>query len=183
MNESTVEFDPPVREPPILTFIREYWEARRGAAPMPRRQDVAPADMKSYLPNIMLADVVQGGEDFRYRVVGSHLQRYFRGNPTGMLMSAALAAFGRETVNRTIAVYRMVMTHQRPVRVRGPGTLYSQQAKLFDALLTPLSDDGVQVNMILGTFVFEWEFTVPPLGVAIMEPDERELANALLVTN
>jgi hypothetical protein len=183
MNETAVEFDPNVPEPAILTFIREYWEAQRGAATMPRRQDVAPADMKAYLPNILLADVVRGGEDFRYRVVGSHLQRYFQGNPTGLMMSAALAAFGQETVSRTLAVYRMVLVNRRPVRIRGPGALYSQHAKLFDALLTPLSDDGVEVNMILGSFVFEWEFSVASLGVPIVEPDERSLERALLARN
>lgn len=183
MTDSDTEFDPAIREPPVLAFIRDYWETRRGTAAMPRRQDVAPADMKAYLPNILLADVLQGGEDFRYRVVGSQLQRYFSGNPTGMLMSSALAVFGEETVTRTIEVYQIVVKRQKPLRIRGSGTLYSQQAKIFDALLTPLSDDGERVNMILGTFVFEWEFAAAPLGVPIVEPDERALARALLITH
>jgi hypothetical protein len=182
MTDSDTEFDPAIREPAILAFIRDYWETRRGAAAMPRRQDVTPADMKAYLPNILLADVVQNGEDFRYRVVGSQLQRYFSGNPTSMLMSGALAVFGEETVTRTIGVYQMVMKRRKPLRIRGVGTLYSQQAKLFDALLTPLSDDGENVNMILGTFVFEWEFAATPLGLPVVEPDERALARALVAT-
>ena len=183
MSENDIEFDPVVREPAILSFVREYWQAQRGAALMPRRQDVIPADMKSYLPNILIADVIKGGEDFRYRVVGSQLQRYFSGNPTGMLMSSALAVFGQDTVQRTIAVYRRVISRRRPLRIRGAGAIYSQQAKTFDALLTPLSDDGENANMILGTFVFEWAFDYSAVRAPIVEPDERALEKALTLTH
>ncbi len=159
MTDSDIEFDPAFREPPMLAFVRDYWHTQRGAAIMPRRRDVAPADMKAYLPNILLTDVVRGGEDFRYRVVGSQLQRYFSGNPTGMLMSDALTAYSApETAARTIEVYRKVIARRTPLRIRGAGSIYSQQAKLFDALLTPLSDDGESANMVLGTFTFEWDF-------------------------
>ena len=53
--------------------------------------------------------MIDGGQDFRYRLVGSELQRYFAGNPTGKLMSDALAPFGAETVSRTITSYRSVV--------------------------------------------------------------------------
>ena len=183
MTDSDIEFDPPVREPSQLAFIREYWRIQRGAASMPRRRDIAPADMKAYLPHIFLADVVRDGEDFRYRVVGSQLQRYFSGNPTGMLMSDALMVFGAESVSRTIQVYRTVIERRAPMRIRGAGSIYSQNAKMFDALLTPLSDDGENANMVLGTFVFEWDFTGVRDQTKIVEPDEAALAKALLVTH
>ena len=183
MTDNDIEFDPGVREPAIFLFVRDYWQSQRGGALMPRRQDVSPADMKMYLPNILLADVVRDGEDFRYRVVGSQLQSYFSGNPTGMLMSSALAVFGQDTVERTIDVYRRVITCRKPLRVRGSGAIYSQQAKTFDALLTPLSDDGENANMILGTFVFEWAFNIPSVRAPIVEPDERALEKALTLTH
>jgi hypothetical protein len=183
MPDSDIAFDPAVREPPQLTFVRNYWQTQRGTLAMPRRSDIAPSDMKAYLPNILLADVVRGGEDFRYRVVGSQLQRYFSGNPTGMLMSDALTVFGVETVERTIQVYRRVVERRVPLRIRGAGSIYAQHAKLFDALLTPLSDDGENVNMVLGTFVFEWDFHAAQNSRRIVEPDEAALAKALIVTH
>ena len=182
MTDSDIEFDPAVREPSQHAFVREYWRVQRGAASMPRRRDIAPADMKAYLPHILLADVVRGGEDFRYRVVGSQLQRYFSGNPTGMLMSDALMVFGTDAVSRTIQVYRTVIERKAPLRIRGAGSIYSQNAKMFDALLAPLSDDGENANMVLGTFVFEWDFTGARGQTKIVEPDEAALAKALLVT-
>ena len=157
MAGADVEIDPSAKEPERLTFVRNYWERLRGARAMPSRMDITPWDMKAHLPHVLLADVVEGGADFRYRLVGSQLHRYFAGNPTGKLMSETLAGFGRETVERTIKTYDAVAARRAPLRIRGAGSIYAQGPKLFDAMLTPLSDDGVNVNMIFGAFVFMWD--------------------------
>ena len=179
MAEAEVEFDPDLDEPPLLTFLRDYWHKQRGAASMPQRRDIAPSHMKPHLKHILLVDVVARGEDFRYRLVGSELQRYFQGNPTGKLMSEALAPFGPETVRRTIATYRAVIERRAPLRIRGAGSLYAQDAKLFDALLTPLSDDVGMPVMILGTFTFIWALDAVSTGPRVVEPDEAAFAQAL----
>jgi hypothetical protein len=179
MTDLEVEFDPALDEPPLLTFVRDYWHSRRGAAAMPRRKDITPSHMKAHLRHVLLVDVVARGEDFRYRLVGSELQRYFHGNPSGKLMSEALAPFGAETVRRTIATYRAVIERRTPLRIRGAGSLYAQDAKLFDALLAPLSDDVGMPVMILGTFTFIWNFDTALTGPRIIEPNEDALAQAL----
>lgn len=179
MTHPDVEFDPDRPEPAALAFVRAYWQRQRGTATMPRRKDISPADMRAYLRHVLLADVIDGGADFRYRVVGTELQRYFKGNPTGKLMSEALAAFGPDTVRRTIQTYASAVAHRAPLRIRGAGVLYGQSAKLFDAVLTPLSDDGETPNMILGTFEFMWDFAALNRANVYIEPDEAALARAL----
>jgi hypothetical protein len=179
MTEADVEYDPDIAEPPLLAFVRSYWRAQRGEAEMPQRRDIAPSAMKAHLAHILLADVVGGGEDFRYRLVGGELQRYFKGNPTGRLMSEALAPFGPQTVLRTIDTYATVVARRAPLRVRGTGALYAQNAKQFDALLAPLSDNGGTVNMVLGTFLFEWDFRGAGPLAGMIEPDEAALVSAL----
>lgn len=174
-----IQYDPNVEEPLLLGSLRNYWLAQRGSDAMPRRADISPSDMRGYLGNILLADVVDGGMDFRYRLVGGELQRYFRGNPTGKLMSEALLPFGRETATRTIHTYASAMARRAPLRVRGSGAFFGQDAKLFDALLTPLSDDGATVNMILATFLFEWDFQSKRAVPGLVEPDEVALARVL----
>lgn len=174
-----VEYDPDREEPALLTFVRGYWQRQRGAAAMPRRQDISPSQMRAHLPHILLADVVGGGEDFRYRLIGSDLQRYFKGNPTGRLMSEALQPFGNDTMTRTIQTYAGAVARRAPLRIRGSGALYAQSAKLFDALLCPLSDDGRTPNMILGTFEFVWDFAAAGVTPGFVEPDEMALARVL----
>jgi hypothetical protein len=155
-----MEFDPSGEEPEVLAFVRDYWHRSRGQRAMPGRQDISPAGMKPYLRHILLVDVIEGGRDFRYRLVGDEAQRFFASNPTGRLMSEALAPFGKDTVEATLGVYRAVDERRAPLRIRGPGAYFAQGAKLCDALLTPLSDDGIDANMILGTFTFVWDEAV-----------------------
>jgi hypothetical protein len=146
--------------------VRDYWAARRGDRAMPGRSDISPAHLKSELAHILLADVIDGGADFRYRLVGTQLRRFFFNEPSGRLMSEVIAPFGLATLQGTLGAYRSVIERRAPVRLTGAGSFYGQDPKLFDALLAPLSDDGTTVNMILGTFVFEWDtkhqFRPPP---------------------
>lgn len=181
VTEQDVEFDPDEDEPQLLGFVRHYWDNRRGARPMPSRQDIVPSDMRAHLRHILIADVVDGGRDFRYRLIGTELQRYFSGNPSGKLMSEALAPFGQETVTRTIATYRWVVERRAPLRICGSGSLYNQDAKTFDALLTPLSDDGAVPNMIFGTFLFEWALDTVAPNIR-NDTDVITLARALAMT-
>jgi hypothetical protein len=177
MAKPEFELDPDIEEPPMLAFVREYWWHQRGDRAMPSRRDISPAQMKSHLPHILLADVIEGGLDFRYRLVGGELQRFFSGNPTGKSMSDALAAFGAQTVETTLEMYRMAIRRGTPLRVRGTGSYFSQGAKLVDALLTPLSDDGQNANMIFGTFTFIWD---KRMRMALSRgPSEVDLANVL----
>jgi hypothetical protein len=177
MARPEIEIDPVIEEPPVLAFVRDYWWGHRGDLAMPRRKDISPSKMKRHLPHILLADVIEGGRDFRYRLVGTELQRFFAGNPTGNLMSEALADFGADTVEATLQMYRATIQRGVPMRVRGSGAYFAQSATLVDALLTPLSGDGVNANMIFGTFVFVWN---DDMQLALSRgPSEADLGRAL----
>lgn len=152
-----VEIDRATDWPAVLSSVRDYWNEKRGSRAMPSRSDISPAQLKSFLPYILLADVVDAGKDFRYRVVGTQLREFFYFEPTGKLMSEAVAPFGRDTVQATLAGYRAVMERRAPMRLTGAGAWFGQSPKFFDALLAPMSDDGEAVNMILGTFIFVWD--------------------------
>ena len=151
-----VQLQPPSEDPPLVAAMRAYWSAKRGARALPRRKDILPAEIKEWLPSVLLADVIDGGADFRYRLVGLRLHQFFPTVPTGKLMSEALAPFGAETVRKTLETYRSVLTLGEPLRIRGDGAWYGQEPKFFDAILTPLSEDGDTVNMIFGAFDFMW---------------------------
>jgi hypothetical protein len=164
---TNVEIDRTADWPPVLASVREYWNEKRGARAMPGRDDISPADfIRSHLPHILLADVVDGGADFRYRLVGTQLREFFYDEPSGKLMSDVIAPFGEETVRLTLETYRRVIAKRGPVRLTGSGAFYGQDPKHFNAFLAPLSDDGATVNMIIGTFVFAWDnehvFRPPP---------------------
>ena len=143
----------------MLASVRDYWSKKCGARAMPARQDISPAQLKAQLPHILLIDVVEGGADFRYRLIGTYLRQFFPVDPVGRLMSEVIAPFGASSVQATLEAYRGVMRKRAPVRISGSGAWYAQSPKYFDAILAPLSDDGEAVNMIFGAFLFEWDST------------------------
>jgi len=138
-----------------LAAIHTYWESKRHGRRMPSRGDIVPAELTVHLPQILLADVLEGGRDFRYRLLGTRLTRYFPKGATGKTFTEALAPFGSLTVSGTISVYRTIVNERQPALVRGPGEYYHQDTKTFEAVLMPLSDDDSVVNMIIGAFEFE----------------------------
>jgi hypothetical protein len=152
-----VELQPPSDDPPLVAAMRAYWTAKRGTRALPRRQDILPAEIKEWLPSVLLADVIDNGADFRYRLVGLRLHQFFPAVPTGKLMTEALAPFGTETVQKTLETYRSVLASREPLRIKGDGAWYGQEPKFFEAILTPLSEDGETVNMIFGAFDFMWD--------------------------
>jgi hypothetical protein len=154
---SNLELDRQDEWPPVLAFVRDYWQAKRGSRAMPARNDISPAQLKSQLPHILIADVIEGGADFRYRLVGTHLRGFFQSEPSGMLMSEIIAPFGDKTLEATLRAYRAAVAKRAPIRLTGAGSWFGQKTKLFDAYLAPLSDDDATPNMVLGTFVFEWD--------------------------
>jgi hypothetical protein len=179
MTEQRIEIDPAGEMPELLTFVSDYWTAKRGGREIPRRADIVPSELKPRLSDILLVDVVDGGRDFRYRLVGSRLHRSFSGNPTGKLMSETLLNFGRETVRLTIDTYAMVIAKRRPVRIRTPGSAYAQDLKTVNAILAPLSDDGVNVNMIFGAFQFVWNRAMTAAVARADDAEELEMKKVL----
>jgi len=152
-----VELDPPGVPPKMIEEVRRYWSGKCRDGALPRRDQILPSELKAWLPYVLLADVVDGGSDFRYRLVGTRITPDFATPPTGRLMSEVLAPFGEAAIEVTIRTYNVVCRSRAPLRVKGSGAWYAHGAKTFDAVLMPLSDDGVAVNMIFGAFAFVWD--------------------------
>ena len=152
-----IEVDPARIEREALAAVKAYWNEKRATRAMPGRGDIVPAELKRWLPQVLLVDVQPGGADFRYRLLGSRLLPYFPGAAVGQLMSHALAPFGAETASGTLQVYGLVAQKGVPIFIKGPGELFAQRSKFFEAILMPLADNDERVNMIFGAFEFDWQ--------------------------
>src|SRR5579863_9702970 len=79
------------RSLPVLKETLAYWEAKRGSRRMPRRRDLDPLhDIPRLLPNVQLADVIDGGRRFRMRVVGSRIVEALGRDGTGKFLDETL---------------------------------------------------------------------------------------------
>ncbi len=150
-----IEINPTHIEHPALEFLRSYWEARRADRAMPSRSDMRPADFKPYLGNIAMVDVLDGGAEFRYRIVGTLLTQYFLTDPTGKTFTETwpdppgpVAQCVRANLVNIVETHVMVHAWGRLDWSHYPG-------ETFDTLYVPLSDDGRTVNVILNLFTFD----------------------------
>ena len=134
---------------PFARMALDYWNAKRGARPMPSRRDLDPIEMKPFLPQVMLLEVIEGGQDFHCRVIGSDIRERIGFEMTGRRLSE---------LNGEPAVVRAIMEEYREVvRLRRPTAArhnfvnrVTGRPKVYERLTTPLSDDGEAINMLFG---------------------------------
>ncbi len=133
-------------DPRIHDFY-QYWNGKRGGRPMPSRADLDPAEIKSFLPSIMLVDVVSRSPlQLRYRLVGTREAQARGGDPTGKLIGEAF--FGRSE--------GQVLENYLDVTSRGVPVFDNDEVKLEDpmlrdagTILLPLSDDGKWIDRVI----------------------------------
>jgi hypothetical protein len=69
-----------------LVQLFEYWLAKCGRRKMPTREDFDPSEISSLLPHLMMVDAIDGGAEFRVRLVGTALTEPTGGNATGQTL-------------------------------------------------------------------------------------------------
>lgn len=142
------------RSDPILREALAYWNEKRGARAMPTRRDIDAAEVpKHLLPHLQLIEVVDGGERFYFRLVGTAIVEAFGSEFTGKYADEIVRA-GR--IAYFHQWYRKVIETQRPVLIRSRYLTSKSIDMIANRLLMPLSQDGEQVNMILGALTFEF---------------------------
>jgi hypothetical protein len=133
-----------------------YWERKRDGRLACRRLDIDPTELAPHLPNIFMADVIDGGRDFRFRLIGTQIVRGLGRDSTGRRFSE-LYGGKPETLQKMIAIFRMVVDEKRPIFVRGSiFWLPSRDIRRFTAGYLPLSEDGLSVNIILAELYMSW---------------------------
>jgi hypothetical protein len=125
-----------------------------------------PSELRPYLDSIAMIDVIDAGEEFRYRLVGTALTQYFLVDPTGKTTAEAWPAKVGDIAAQVRSNLRSIMTLRRPVRVRGMLDWPNFSKEPFDALYLPLSDDGQTVTTIMNLFTFDRRNILPARQVA-----------------
>lgn len=126
-----------------------YWERIRGDRPAPQRSDFDPVDVPHLLPHVIFFEVVDGGADFRFRVIGDVPRASFFENYTGRLMSTLPHVTPDGQMLRNL---RDAVRGGRPVRTPidyvGPNDGFIKN----DEVLLPFTDPGGRVTHILTIF-------------------------------
>lgn len=137
-----------------LREVKEYWNAKRGARPMPRRADIDPFELRHHLPFLWLVDVLPGAADFRFRLIGTAITQHLGRDSTGKTVRDVYAPLGPAVLQWALDVCTSAVRLQRPVVASGTLRPLNKEYIAFQSLHLPLSEDGERVNLLFGRIHF-----------------------------
>jgi hypothetical protein len=132
---------------PRLVELYNYWNERRGERFAPRRGDIHPTDIPRLLPYLLLTDILPGPR-YRYRLVGTEVERVFGTPMTGRSIDELMRG---EYLDFIAGLYRTIVSCRAPVYSENT---YANEAFRTHRLMLPLSEDGETVTMVLTGQVF-----------------------------
>lgn len=150
---SFFDVDPDLRfiHPQLDALIR-YWESKRRAGRLPGRADIDPVELKPFLGNIFMLDVVGEPRRFRYRLVGTKIVDYVARDSTGKFQEEAYSPAQAAENN---AMYRWICENKRPLRNYGVINWVGREFFKYEIANLPLAGDGETVDIILGCMLIE----------------------------
>ena len=135
---------------PLLNELVAYWDARRAGRMAPRPSDIDAMELTAHWPRLFMLDVLDGGSDFRYRLIGRALVQRMGRDSIGRRMSD-LYAPEPAVLGTIVGRFRRVVDEKRPIFTRGRFFwVPDRRHRRFVSAAMPLSDDGTTVNIILG---------------------------------
>jgi hypothetical protein len=142
----------------VLREAYDYWCGKRGGGrAMPSRQDIAPEEMKSYLPRVMLIDVRREPLDFVYRVFGSVIARAHGREYTGKsARELEPAGFADLIWRQYLEVVDAKAPRLHAIQLESGGKYMNYQR-----LTLPLSSDGETVDKLLAVSIEDGSFWKP----------------------
>lgn len=135
-----------------LTQLLDYWRHLR-PRDLPRRTDIDLMRLApELLPNVFLVDVLEQGQRFRWRLIGTQIVQHAGTDDTGLDLEIGVIPAMRAEV---MAQNRQVVRERRPLCHRGYFVSRGLQFHRYERVMLPvLSDDGTHVDTILGCSVF-----------------------------
>lgn len=130
----------------IVEQSLEYWHRIRGDRSAPRRSDFDPVEIPHLLPYVVFIEVVDGGADFRFRVIGEKPRSAFFGNYTGQLISSLAHVSPDGQIMRNL---RDAVRAAQPVRVPVDYVGPNKDIAKRDEILLPFTDDDGHVTHLL----------------------------------
>jgi hypothetical protein len=152
-NDENFKLDPSLNatDPKIIEAIR-YWSAKRGERLAPARADLNPREIKTFLPNLQIFEIIDGGRAFRPRLMGTAIIAAIKEDTTNQVFDGTSA---RPVVQRTLRAIRWVLEHKKPLRTFAQRTAVEGQDFLaHETAFLPLSNDGKTIDMVAVVGVF-----------------------------
>ncbi|WP_162914860.1 PAS domain-containing protein [Desertibaculum subflavum] len=137
-------------ETPYLRRLFAYWQDKRRGQDFPSRRDLDPREFAFALGHVLLIDVLERPQRFRFRLHGSVLSFRARYDMTGRMVDEL-----PDEENRAVLLQRCrdLVRTRRPCFARSQRTV-DGTAYGYEVVWLPLSSDGEQIDMLLGGLAY-----------------------------
>ncbi len=135
-----------------LKNLLDYWETKRRGRPVPLAGELSPVDLGFILANILWVEVEHEPRRYRYRRVGTELERIYGSSVEGMYIDQMPGFLYRRIARRA---YAEVVEGREPVCRILSFSMVTWFAK-YERLLLPVSETGSRVDVVLGAIVPEF---------------------------
>lgn len=124
-----------------------YWHEIRGDGRMPRRDAMVPERIVALWPHILMVDVIDGGSDYYFRLVGQRLVDVY-GEQTGRKLSDAKIS---EVVrDRCRQIFAYCLAEAAPTYAYWSEAASARRPLIdVEALCLPLSSDGTTLDRMM----------------------------------
>jgi hypothetical protein len=130
-----------------IVEFSNYWLSKTRAGRLPAFSDLLPEEIFRSLPNLVVWEVIDGGEDFRCRLCGEDLNRNYGWNPKGELLSDVIME------NPSVAVFgdnfRHCLSLGAPVTVIDTFRGHLGTAKRTAGIIAPLAGPEAAIGELI----------------------------------
>lgn len=142
---------------PVLHFFLSLWSQKRGKKAMPSRADFRPSDMRAHIGSIVVAEALPDFADFRFKLVGTEVAKYFLADCTGRTIKEAYPPPDNRFGDCVLKNYRDAASGRSPLHTRLHGIRWSNGFNYdMQAVYLPLSENGETATGVLTAFAYEF---------------------------
>jgi len=141
-NKPSKELDRPQSAGPKAVF--GLWQQKKGDREFPLKSELHPSLMTRYLPYIYIVDILDGGEDYRIRLLGSGVADMLGKDYTGTLLSETPEEFDWRG-----EIYGLCLKRRAPVFYLFELAPFGREAVVTENALLPLVDSNGNLAHLL----------------------------------
>src|SRR5579862_1934164 len=126
-----------------LHDLVRYWESKRQGRRLPSRLQIDPLEMRPFIGDIFMLDVIGAPQRFRYRLIGTNIVLKVGRDSTGKFQEDAYAPEHADQNNRH---YRSICASRAPTRNFGVLHWVGRDYLKYEIANLPLAGDGDTVD-------------------------------------
>jgi hypothetical protein len=137
-----------------LRELAEYWHSKCSGDALPSRRAIEPAEIVRHLPWIFMADVIEGGADYRYRLLGTSIVSANYRDVTGRSFRELYGADPAKLAGARLG-FDQALVSAAPAFTTGRAFWRPDWAfDHFESAFLPLAADGAVIDIIFGEITY-----------------------------